>query len=123
MSNVLNFPKKYKRLPVITEQERARLKATQPKLEGRFNLFTFVWLAVRLPLFLVMYWLRMPVMLICNIVSIPALGAFIFTWYAFPEKTNMMIGFGVLSFVAFALFYFYDYVLMALSPQELIRTL
>ena len=87
------------------------------------GMLVFAWMLVRVPLFLVLYWLRLPVMLVCNFVSIPMLFLFLFSWYAFPDKTHMVVAFGVVSFGAFVILWTYDYVLMLLSPQELVRTL
>lgn len=119
MSNVVRFPKKFR-----------DSRADQPKRAGPSELravscrvLLFAWMIVRVPIFLVLYWLRLPVLLVCNFVSIPALGAFLFTWYAFPDKTAMLIGFGVVSFFAFVVLWVYDFVLMILSPQDLVKSL
>ena len=87
------------------------------------GLFAFAWMLVRVPLFLVLYWLRLPVMVICNAVSIPALFAFLFSCYAFPDKTRMIVALAAASLSAFVVLWLYDYVLMLLSPQELSKTL
>ena len=87
------------------------------------GLFAFAWMLVRVPLFLVLYWLRIPVMLICNVISIPALFAFLFSWYAFPDKTRMIVALAAVSFTAFVILWAYDYVLMLLSPQDMMKTL
>ena len=125
MSNVLKFPKKVQGPPVerLKRIDLAALKAAAPSRASLRGALAVAWMLVRLPLFLVMYWLRLPVMLVCNFVSIPALGAFLFAWYAFPDKTRMVVAFGVVSFVAFVILWAYDYVLMALSPQDLVKSL
>ena len=82
-----------------------------------------VFRVIRVSLFLVLYWLRAPVILLCSFISTPMLFAFLFSWYAFPEKKQMWIAFGVVSFVSFALIWLYDFVLMALSPQDMVKTL
>lgn len=124
MSNVLKFPKKMKPPPLkVTGPDIARIKAAAPRRNTVRGVLAFTWMLVRLPVFLVLYWLRLPVMLVCNLISIPALAAFLFSWYAFPSKTNMVVAFGVVSFLAFTLLYLYDFVLMALSPQDIVRTL
>lgn len=84
---------------------------------------TLLWSIVRVPLFLVLYWLRLPVVLVCRLVSVPALLAFLFSLYAFPDKHAMVTGFGVLSFGAFVTLWLYDTMLMWLSPQGMMRTL
>ena len=78
---------------------------------------------VRTLLFFVMYWLRFPVMFICNLVFMPMLLAFFFAWYAFPDKTNMVWGFGTASFLAFFVKWSYDFILVAISPEEVLRSL
>ena len=124
MSNVRKFPKKFKSPPLkVTRSDIARIKAAAPQHDTVRGVFAFVWMLVRLPVFLVLYWLRLPVMLVCNLISIPALAAFFFSWYAFPSKTNMVVAFGVVSFLAFTLMYLYDFVLMAISPHDIMRTL
>lgn len=124
MSNVLKFPKKFKQPPMqVTGSDIARIKAAAPRRSTVRGVLAFAWMLVRLPVFLVLYWLRLPVMLVCNLISIPTLAAFLFSWYAFPAKTHMVVAFGVVSFLAFTLLYFYDFLLMALSPQEFMRTL
>jgi hypothetical protein len=129
MSNVVKFPKRVRR-PALDRAGREGLvrvpRVDDPKATNGFGLRSplRVFLAVlQVPLFLVLYWLRLPVMLLCQLVSVPMLFAFLFTLYAFPDKTPMVVGFGVVSFVAFAVLWTYDLVLMALSPQDMMRTL
>lgn len=81
------------------------------------------WLVLRVPLFLVLYWLRMPVVMVCHFVSGPTLLAFLITLVAFRDKTHMLVGFGVVSFMSFVIAWAYDYVLMLLSPQDTIKML
>ena len=126
MSNVLKFPKRMKSPSPLNvtgpDSDIARIKATAPRRDTTRGVLAFAWMLIRLPVFLVLYWLRLPVMLVCNFISIPSLAAFLFSWYAFPDKTPMVVAFGVVSFLAFTLMYFYDFVLMALSPQDIVRT-
>ena len=84
-----------------------------------------LWLlgVVRVLLFLVMFWLRLPVTMVCSFVSVATLLAWLFSLYAWPDKTEMVWGFGMTSLVAFAIGWVYDYILMALSPQELVNTI
>jgi hypothetical protein len=98
------------------------VKTPLPDRKAR-RVFEILWLIIRTPAFLVLYWLRFPVMLLCNFVSFPAMVAFLFALYAFPDKTNMVTALGVVSFGAFAVLYFYDFLLMSLSPREILRTL
>lgn len=125
MADVLKFPKKIKppRVSRVMRSDIERIKANAPARDTLIGVLGFVWMLVRIPVFLVLYWLRLPVMLVCNFVSIPALFAFLFSWYAFPDKTRMVVAFGVVSFGAFVILWIYDYVLMLLSPQDLVKTL
>lgn len=84
---------------------------------------TWLFVALRTPVFLVLYWLRLPVVFLCNIVSIPMLFAWLFSLYAFPDKVAMIWGFGLMSFTAFVIAWTYDYVLMLLSPMDMIQSL
>lgn len=125
MSNVLKSPKRLQGPPVERPKriDLAGLKAAAPSRVTLRGVLGFAWMLVRLPLFLALYWLRLPVMMICNLVSIPTLAAFLFAWYAWPEKTHMVVGLGVVSFLAFVVLWTYDFVLMALSPQDLVKSL
>lgn len=125
MSNVFKFPTRIKkpRVSRVMSADIRRMKSALPPLQTLRGLLAVAWLIIRVPLFLVLYWLRLPVMVVCNFVSIPALVAFLFAWYAFPERTNMVIAFGVVSFAAFAVLWIYDFVLMALSPEDTVRVL
>lgn len=84
-----------------------------------------LWLLrfVRVPVFLVMYWLRLPVQFIAGIISVPMLLAWLFSLYAFPDKTTMVWGFGFASFAAFVAGWLYDFVLMAIAPQDMVQSL
>lgn len=74
---------------------------------------------VRLMLFFVLFWLRFIVVPLCNLLSGVLLLALLFALYAFPDKTQMLWSFGIVSFVAFVVGYAYDYVLALLSPEEM----
>lgn len=54
----------------------------------------------RVPVFLVLYWLRTRLVLIGSILSFPMFLLCLFAWYAFPEKPQMYGSFGVVSFTA-----------------------
>lgn len=116
---VVPFPMRKGRLPVI---QADALEVTLPRREAFLRVLSFVWMMLRLPLFLVMYWLRGLVILLCGAVSVPALLLWLFSLYAFPEKTYMTWGFGVISFGSFVLMWAYDYILTALSPQDMMRS-
>lgn len=122
MSNVLKFPKVRRTLPDLGI-DAAKVKSSIPKASTVKSIFVWLVLFVRLPLFLLMYWLRLPVIFLCNLVSVPMLLAWLFALYAFPDKSAMVWGFGMVSFGAFVISWVYDFVLMAISPQDMIATL
>lgn len=126
-NNVLKFPNKTKtfKAPVQINTERIKeaLKPVSVKRITVTSLLLSVLYIIRLPVFLILYWLRLPVVFVCNLVSIPMLCAWLFAWYAFPDKTHMVWGFATVSFTAFVVAWCYDYLLMAISPQELQRLL
>lgn len=122
MSNVVKFPKASRALPAL-DLDTAKLKAAMPKAATVKGVFAWLFLLVRVPLFLVMYWLRLPIIFLCNLVSVPMLMAWLFALYAFPDKTAMVWGFGIVSFAAFVIAWTYDFILMALSPQDMMLTL
>lgn len=122
MNNVLKFPKTKGSLPAL-EINADKIKATLPKGSTVKTVLACVWLIVRLPVFLLMYWLRLPVIFLCNLVSIPLLFIWLFSLYAFPDKHAMVWGFGTISFGAFAIAWTYDFILMAIAPQDMMRTL
>lgn len=76
----------------------------------------------RIPIFLVMLWLRPPIAIVCQLIAGPSLFAFLFCWYAFPIP-KMLWGIGALSFSAFVLLWVYDLILMFLSPMDMVREL
>lgn len=128
--NVIDITTRSARAPEpAAEEEGARSAEEQgaptPVLAGDTpsKVGTLLWSIVRVPLFLVLYWLRLPVMLVCRLISVPALLAFLFSLYAFPDRHAMVTGFGVLSFGAFAALWLYDTLLMWLSPQDMMCTL
>jgi hypothetical protein len=122
MTNIVTFPKR-KRVNPALAFDVGKFKSAMPRAATVRGMSAWLWLVVRLPLFLVMYWLRLPVIFLCNLVSIPMLLAWLFSLYAFPDKTAMVWGFGIVSLAAFVIGWVYDFVLMAISPQDMMRTL
>lgn len=121
-ANIVKFPKPKRPLPAL-DLDTSKLKKAMPKASTVKGVLAWVWLVVRLPIFLVLYWLRLPVVFLCNLISIPMLLVWLFTLYAFPDKTAMVWGFGFISLGAFVISWFYDFILMAISPQDMMRTL
>jgi hypothetical protein len=122
MNNVLKFPKAKDSDPAPLVNAD-KIRAALPRGSTVRAVFFWAWLIVRLPVFLVMYWLRLPIIFVCNLVSLPMLLLWLFSLYAFPDKHVMVWGFGVISFTAFVMAWVYDFVLMAISPQDMIRSL
>ncbi len=82
-----------------------------------------LWRMTRALVFLVLYWLRWPAVLVASLISGPTLVAFLFALWAFPEHHTMVVALGVTSFAAFALQWLYDGLLLWLSPNETMRLL
>jgi len=122
-SKVLKFPKKPVRKLAANDAQTDGLDSEKSspskglralKMGGRF---------IRFALFMVMYWLRVIVVNVCAIVSVVMLFAWLFSLYAFPERTNMVWSFGGASFICFVIAWAYDFVLMKLSPVPMIDSL
>jgi len=60
-------------------------------------------MVVCMPVFLVLYFLRAPIMMVCSMLYLPLFLLALFAWYAFPEKPQMWGGFGVISLLSFVL--------------------
>lgn len=120
MGNIIRFPKRPEG-PHPAELNANSFKATirppRPTLPG---LLAWLWRLLRLPLFLILYWLRLPIVGLCNLASVPALLAFL-AGFIFIDAASLhrpiVWAFGGLSFAAFALGWFYDSILMALAPE------
>jgi hypothetical protein len=114
-----NFPKSRRSLPDLNISTD-KIKAAMPKASTVKSIFTWLWLAVRFPLFLVLYWLRLPITMVCNLVSAPALLAFLAGFFFIsgdsPHRPIVWI-FGGMSFAAFTLGWFYDSLLLVLAPE------
>lgn len=126
MTNIVEFPKVAKKKiayrPAI-KIDAEQIKAITPSKSTIKNVFKFVWLCVRLPLFFIMYWLRLPVMFVCKIISVPSLFAWLIAMVVIPDRTSTIWGIAAISLTFFIIEWTYDYFLMMLSPQEMIRTL
>lgn len=123
MSNVVNFPSRGKKVT----KNRIRINASSlkkaiPSQNTVVKILAGILLAFRYLLFMVMYWLRGPVMLVCELVCFPMLLAWLFALYAFPDFKHMVWGFGIMSFSTFILMWVYDFILMWLSPGDMILT-
>ena len=123
MSNVVNFPSRGKKVTKNRFRINASsLKKAIPSQNTVVKILAGILLAFRYLLFMVMYWLRGPVMLVCELVCFPMLLAWLFALYAFPDFKHMVWGFGIMSFSTFILMWVYDFILMWLSPGDMILT-
>jgi hypothetical protein len=116
MTNIVKFPKQEQ------EQRGDSMDGANQSRSKLAGVLAWLWAVVRLPLFLVLYWLRGPVVFLCNLVSVPAFLAFLFGLYFLPEHRAMVWGVGGMSFAAFAMRWAYDSLLMWLSPDRLVFT-
>ena len=77
MGNIVKFPKRPEGpqpAELDADSIKAAIRPPRPTLPG---LLAWLWRLLRLPLFLVLYWLRLPIVGLCNLVSVPALLAFL----------------------------------------------
>jgi hypothetical protein len=123
MNKIVKFPIRSERLQ-SAELDAGRIKATmRPQRLTLFGLLAWLWRLLRLPLFLVLYWLRPLIMAVCSLVSTPALLCFIASFFFIagesPHRAIVWV-FGGVSFTAFALGWFYDSLLLALAPDGLV---
>ncbi|MCX2694478.1 hypothetical protein OO256_26785 [Pseudomonas sp. DCB_CB] len=115
-SNVVRFPKAPFRAGAANDAEVLAVK-------GRGRLAAWAVHAVRYFLFLVLYWLRGIIRVSCGLVSLICLALGGFAWFAFPELDNMAGSLLFSSFVAFVVMWFYDRILMWLSPVPMMESL
>ena len=116
---------------IVDTPQTVRVRLTSPASLRRLRVVSkaasvavgFTARTLRFVLFLVLYWLRLPVMLVSKVISVPMLFAFFFSMYAFPEHRVMTVTFGVMSFAAFVGLFLYDSLLMWLAPSETVRVL
>lgn len=120
MGNIVRFPKRPEGpQPVELDADsiKAAIRPPRPTLPG---LLAWLWRLLRLPLFLVLYWLRLPIVGLCNLISVPALLAFMAGFFFIagdsPHRPIVWLLGGV-SFTAFSLGWFYDSILLALAPE------
>ena len=75
----------------------------------------WVWRVLRVPVFFLLYWLRLPVMFLAGLVAVPTMIAWLFSFYVLPQHT---FGLGVISFAAFTIQVAYDLLLVWLAPYR-----
>lgn len=122
-SKVLKFPKKPVRKLAANDAQPDGLDDVKVTPSKWLRALKVVGRVIRFALFMAMYWLRVIVVNVCSIVSVVMLFAWLFSLYAFPERTNMVWAFGVTSLISFMIAWAYDYVLMKLSPVPMIDSL
>ena len=131
MYKIIKFPSRFKERRDTKEPNYEQLHSEQLDVHHQrmvsnctvSSSLKFFLMIVRMPVFLILYFLRAPVMVVCSMLYLPLFLLALFAWYAFPEKPQMWGGFGVISLLSFVLMYVYDLVLSWLSPHELVRTL
>jgi hypothetical protein len=132
VSKIIKFPNRSIDLSEVENLAVERLDSTVAEacdrriLNGSLTFWKVVKIlamVVRMPIFFALYFLRAPVMMLCSMLYLPLFLLALFAWYAFPEKSQMWGGFGIISLLSFVLMYVYDLVLSWLSPHELVRTL
>jgi len=88
-------------------------------MKSFFKMVLRTVLLLRIPLFFVMFWLRGVVLFFLKLGSLVTLLVWLFSWYAFPDKPQMVWGFAAASLICFVLGWGYDLILMVVAPQEL----
>ena len=123
MGIIVRFPKRPEGpqpAELDADSIKAAIRPPYPTLPG---LLAWLWRLLRLPLFLVLYWLRLPIVGLCNLVSVPAFLAFLAGFFfidAASQHRPMVWAFGGFSFAAFALGWLYDSLLLALAPEGVV---
>jgi hypothetical protein len=75
----------------------------------------WIWRVLRVSVFFLLYWLRLPVMFLSGLVAVPTMIAWLFSFYVLPQHT---FGLGVISFAAFTIQVAYDVLLVWLAPYR-----
>lgn len=123
MSNIVRFPKRPE-APQTAELDADSIKAAvRPPRPSLPALLAWLWRLLRLPLFLVLYWLRLPIVAVCNLTSGPAFMAFLaglFLIDAGSPHRPIVWFLGGVSFVAVSLGWLYDSLLLALAPEGVV---
>lgn len=125
MGNIVKFPNGVA-VPAAATDEPDHQGAAQRQRAGFLGVLLRLLSLLRLPLFLVLYWLRFPVLMVCNFVFVPALLAFLAgLWLSHhvPQYRAMVWGVGGLSFAAFVLRWAYDSLLIWLAPADFVLAL
>lgn len=78
-----------------------------------------IFAIMRIPVYLILFWLRLPVIWVCSSLSFLFLFAWLFSLYAFPDKKEMVWGFGLISLGAFIVSWVYDWMLMIVAPHDI----
>jgi len=123
MGQIVKFPggeesKGVRAAPFAIPVSRRRLKAGAIAIGALRGVLG----AMRLPVFLVLYWLRFPVAVVCKFVGGGGLLAAIIAYFVSPMP-KLLWGFSLISFAAFVFMWAYDLMLMHLSPQEMVQSL
>lgn len=125
MGKIVRFPKASS-APRAGELDAGQIKAVSLPRVSLAGVQAKLWAVVRLPLFLVLYWLRGPVLAMCNLVSVPCLLAFLAGFWLIADTSphrSIVWFFGSVSFSAFTIVWLYDSLLMRLSPERMMMTM
>lgn len=79
--------------------------------------------ALRVVGFLVLYWLRLPVAVVCRLVYLPCLLGLLIGLVVAREHTQALWVLGTVSFAAFVGQWLYDRLLVALAPYDVAQQL
>lgn len=121
MGNIVKFPTR-EEAPAHAELNAGAIEADEPPRTAQGGRLAWPLRALRLPVYLVLYWLRLPVMVVCNLVSVPGLLAFLAGLFlidaASPHRPIVWF-LGGMSFAAFVIGWLYDALLTNLAPEGL----
>jgi hypothetical protein len=122
---VIDFPRKpVRKIPATKPANDSAHNGDKVSVASRIlSVLAWAGRAVLFLVYIVMFWLRGPIVGACSIASVIFLGLWLFSLYAFPDKKDMVWAFGGTSFLSFVVAWAYDYVLIKLSPVPMVNTL
>lgn len=123
MGNIVSFPKRPEapqNVELDADSIKAAMRPSRPSLPA---LLAWLCRVLRLPLFLVLYWLRLPIVGLCNLVSVPGFLCFLAGFFLVPSGAPIrgLVWFlGGVSLAAFVMAWLYDSLLLALAPEGVV---
>lgn len=102
-----------------------RTQSNTIKSEGHppsplYRFLSLLSVVVRKLIFLVLMWLRTPILYVIHILGLLFTVGFFVALVCFRERHLMLWSLGGLSFIAFSMRWFYDSLLLKLSTEEII---